>query len=253
MKHVSDLDVSRVIDYCCMLSKKCYSRAATSTQDSEEPPPIAQAIIENRFPIENHDDIDFPAEVLDLFCFPGADPCALSPAPHPFFSTFILTDASGHRTYVSSLQWLAREDANAALCYKCLCLVGRIPLYSLHEAILIQTFALLSLDSTMEAYEHSVPIALPERILNYLIYAAPVPGNKEVLSLDFGSHRFYYGLGLATDHLNMQSLRNISLPHVDDALFNVLFHTMSPKQIVSKKKYSFFSFFRFKYLTVILF
>ena len=234
MEHVSDLDVSRIIDYVCMLSKPCFARG--QPLGPNETMPFERAVLEHQFPEENHDDIAFPAEVLDLFCFPSADPCALTPAPHPFFSTFILTDASGHRTYVSSLQWLAREHNNASLCYKCLCLVGRIPLYSLHEAVLIQTFALLSLDETREAHAQSVPVAVPERILNYLIHAAPVPGNKEVLSLDFGSHRLYYGLGLATDCISMnekKQYRNVSLPHVDDAMFNVLFHTLSPDQIVT--------------------
>ena len=246
MEHVSDLDVPRIIDYVCILSKPCFSRSADPIDG--EIVPFERAKIEHRFPQVNHADIEFPGEVLDLFCFPSSDPCALTPAPHPFFSTFILTDASGHRTYVSSLQWLAREHNNSTLSYKSLCLVGRIPLYSLHEAVLIQTFALLSVDSTMEASQQNVPIALPERLINYLIHAAPVPGNKEVISVDLGSHRFYYGLGLATDpsngsgNLNNNNSNskniddgdrpnhNISLPHVDDAMFNVLFHVRLVKK-----------------------
>jgi hypothetical protein len=245
MEHVSDLDVPRVVDYVCLLAKPCFSRSinaqaplpTTSTSNVEASEkqlesvqPFERATLEHRYPETDHSDFEFPGEVLDLFCFPSTYPCAVTPEPHPFFSTFILTDASGHRTYVSSLQWLAREHNDAALCYKCLCLIGRIPLYSLHEAVLLQTFALLSVESTLEAYQQNVPIAIPERIINHLIYAAPVPGNREVISIDLGSHRFYYGLGLATGG---KKRRNISLPHVDDAMFNVLFHMLSPDTIVS--------------------
>ena len=266
MEHVRDLDVSRILDYVCLLAKPCLPPKNGNAVETVE-----SAILEHRFPQQDHDDCAFPAEVLDLFCFPSSDPCALTPAPFPFFSTFILTDASGHRTYVSSLRWLARQDdgsdedgsdhddgdgsdgsdgsdgrdgrdgsdnddnnvsvsssrepSKVALCYKCLCLIGRIPLYSLHEALLILTFALLSYDAMVHAQVQSVPVPCPERILHRLIRTTPVPGNKEVLSLDFGSHLLYYGLGMTSSNSNNSIPRgqlfnppNAFLPHIDDAM-----------------------------------
>ncbi len=235
--------------------------------ETDDPRAATRAVVEHRYPPVDHDDIDFPAEVLDLFCFPGADPCALRASRHPLFSSFVLTDAAGHRTYVSSLLWLAADDAGRRWS-KSMCLIGRIPLYSLHEAVLMETFAMLSVNVPRNSarLRPGTVVDVPERVLKFLVTMAPVPGFQDLLAMTLGPHRYYYALGVPpppavrnwrppppprggpanTQTTNRADtppprpppprppprLPDLSLPHVDDACFSVLFRCLSPDTVV---------------------
>ena len=119
-------------------------------------------------------------------------------------------------------------------------------MYSLHEAILIHVFRQLCIDkpaNTLPEGEKSVVGTmrhLPERLIRFLVQAVPVPRFKDVLSVGLDKHRVFYSFGNVQaeavrayrDPFTGKALPSTALPHVDDAVFGVLFRILSPDVVI---------------------